>query len=105
MSQIIRSGTVDERDRCGTKTLRLTFFLVPRGNDDGDAHPVHAAARRSDGRHRLRRSSAAPGGLIELGTAISDWPATRTTTNCFRTLERIGFIQRGEKRPSARSTT
>lgn len=102
MSQIIRSGTVDERDRCGTRLFELTFDAPARvGMMHGDAHPGNFMLL-PDGRMAVIDFGAIaplPGGLpIELGTAIR-LARDENYDELLPTLERIGFIQRGEKVP------
>ncbi|MFN8090165.1 MAG: AarF/UbiB family protein [Mycobacterium sp.] len=102
MSQIIRSGTVDERDRCGTRLFELTFDAPARvGMMHGDAHPGNFMLL-PDGRMAVIDFGAVaplPGGLpIELGTAIR-LARDENYDELLPTLERIGFIQRGEKVP------
>lgn len=102
MSQIIRSGTVDERDRCGTRLFELTFDAPGRvGMMHGDAHPGNFMLL-PDGRMAVIDFGAIaplPGGLpIELGTAIR-LARDENYDELLPTLERIGFIQRGEKVP------
>lgn len=103
MSQIIRSGTVDERDRCGTRLFELTFDAPARvGLMHGDAHPGNFMLL-PDGRMAVIDFGAVaplPGGLpIELGTAIR-LARDEIYDELLPTLERIGFIQRGEKVPA-----
>ena len=102
MSQIIRSGTVDERDRCGTRLFELTFDAPARvGMMHGDAHPGNFMLL-PDGRMAVIDFGAVaplPGGLpIELGTAIR-LARDENYDELLPTLEKIGFIQRGEKVP------
>lgn len=102
MSQIIRSGTVDERDRCGTRLFELTFDAPARvGMMHGDAHPGNFMLL-PDGRMAVIDFGAIaplPGGLpIELGTAIR-LARDENYDELLPTLEKIGFIQRGEKVP------
>lgn len=100
LSQIIRSGTVEQRDLCGTRLLELTFgapALVEMMH--GDAHPGNFMLL-DDGRMAVIDFGAVaplPGGLpVELGTIIrlardKDYEALLPT------MEKVGFIQKGER--------
>jgi len=99
MSQIIRSGTADERDICGTRLFELTFDAPARvGMMHGDAHPGNFMLL-PDGRMAVIDFGAVaplPGGLpIELGQAIR-LARDKNYDELLPTLEKVGFIQRGE---------
>lgn len=102
MSQIIRSGTVDERDICGTRLFELTFDAPARvGLMHGDAHPGNFMLL-PDGRMGVIDFGAVaplPGGLpIELGKSIR-LARDKNYDELLPTLEKVGFIQRGENVP------
>ena len=67
---------------------------------------LHAAARRQDGRHRLRRGGPAAG-RHPRRTRSGDCAtrSTTTTTICCRPWRRSGSSRRASRCPSARSTT
>ena len=103
MSQIIRDGTVEQRDLMGTLLAELTYSAPQRLEMmHGDAHPgqLHADGRRQDGRHRLRRCRAAARRAADRNRATCcGTRSTRTTTIWSRRWRQIGFIQPGEKVP------
>ncbi len=99
MAHIIRSGTIDERDLCGTRLFELTFGAPARaGMMHGDAHPGNFMMM-ADGRMGVIDFGAVaplPGGLpVELGTAIR-LARDEDYDGLLPTLEKVGFIQKGE---------
>ena len=103
MSQIIRSGTVDQRDLCGTRLLELTFGAPARvGMMHGDAHPGNFMLL-DDGRMAVIDFGAVaplPEGLpIELGMIIR-LARDKNYDALLPTMEKVGFIQKGEQVPA-----
>jgi predicted unusual protein kinase regulating ubiquinone biosynthesis (AarF/ABC1/UbiB family) len=104
MSHIIRSGTVDQRDLCGTRLFELTFGAPARvGMMHGDAHPGNFMLR-DDGRLVVIDFGAVaplPDGLpIELGMMIR-LAQERNYDELLPTMEKVGFVQKGEQLPVA----
>ncbi len=102
MSHIIRSGTVDQRDLCGTRLFELTFGAPARvGMMHGDAHPGNFMLR-DDGRMAVIDFGAVaplPEGLpIELGMIIR-LARDKNYDLLLPTMEKVGFIQKGEQVP------
>ena len=102
MSQIIRSGTVDQRDLCGTRLLELTFGAPARvGMMHGDAHPGNFMLL-DDGRMAVIDFGAVaplPDGLpVELGMMIRQ-ARDKNYDLLLPTMEKVGFIQKGEQVP------
>jgi predicted unusual protein kinase regulating ubiquinone biosynthesis (AarF/ABC1/UbiB family) len=102
MSQIIRSGTVDQRDLCGTRLLELTFGAPARvGMMHGDAHPGNFMLL-DDGRMAVIDFGAVaplPDGLpVELGMIIR-LARDKNYDLLLPTMEKVGFIQKGEQVP------
>jgi predicted unusual protein kinase regulating ubiquinone biosynthesis (AarF/ABC1/UbiB family) len=102
MSHIIRSGTVDQRDLCGTRLFELTFGAPARvGMMHGDAHPGNFMLRE-DGRMAVIDFGAVaplPEGLpIELGMIIR-LARDKSYELLLPTMEKVGFIQKGEQVP------
>ncbi len=100
MSQIIRSGTVDQRDLCGTRLFELTYDAPARlGMMHGDAHPGNFMLR-DDGKMGVIDFGAVaplPGGLpIELGMIIR-LARDKNYDKLLPTMEKVGFIQKGEQ--------
>jgi predicted unusual protein kinase regulating ubiquinone biosynthesis (AarF/ABC1/UbiB family) len=100
MSQIIRSGTVDQRDLCGTRLLELTFGAPARvGMMHGDAHPGNFMLL-DDGRMAVIDFGAVaplPDGLpVELGMMIR-LARDKNYDLLLPTMEKVGFIQKGEQ--------
>jgi len=100
MSQIIRSGTVDQRDLCGTRLLELTFGAPGRvGMMHGDAHPGNFMLL-DDGRMAVIDFGAVaplPDGLpVELGMMIR-LARDKDYDLLLPTMEKVGFIQKGEQ--------
>lgn len=104
MSQIIRSGTVEQRDICGTRLFELTFDAPARvGMMHGDAHPGNFMLL-PDGKMGVIDFGAVaplPDGLpVELGMTIR-LARARDYEQLLPTMEKIGFIQKGEVVPPA----
>lgn len=100
MAQIIREGTVDERDLCGTRLIELTFDAPARvGMMHGDAHPGNFMLL-PDGRLAVIDFGAIaplPDGLpVELGMIIR-LARDKDYDNLLPTMEKVGFIQKGEQ--------
>ncbi|WP_445170534.1 macrolide-binding ATPase MABP-1 [Mycolicibacterium sp. Dal123E01] len=99
MSHIIRDGTPEERDLCGTRLIELTFDAPGRlGMMHGDAHPGNFMMM-PDGRMGVIDFGAVgplPDGLpIEIGQIIS-LARDKNYDELLPTMERVGFIQKGE---------
>lgn len=102
MAQIIRDGTVEERDLMGTRLAELTYD-APRRLEmmHGDAHPGNFMLLPGGRMGVIDFGAVAPlpGGLpVELGHMMryaleGDYEALTDT------MEKIGFIQPGEKVP------
>ena len=100
MAQIIRTGTVDQRDLCGTRLFELTFGAPARtGMMHGDAHPGNFMLR-PDGTMAVIDFGAVaplPGGLpVELGMTIR-LARDKNYDLLLPTMEKVGFIQKGEQ--------
>ena len=100
MSNIIRSGTPDQRDLCGTRLFELTFGAPARvGMMHGDAHPGNFMLL-PDGRMAVIDFGAVaplPGGLpVELGMTIR-LARDKNYDLLLPTMEKVGFIQKGEQ--------
>lgn len=100
MSQIIREGTVAQRDRMGTLLSELTYSAPQRLEMlHGDAHPGNFMLM-PDGRMGVIDFGAVapmPGGLpVELGHMLR-YALDKDYENLAATMEKIGFIQPGEK--------
>jgi predicted unusual protein kinase regulating ubiquinone biosynthesis (AarF/ABC1/UbiB family) len=100
MAQIIREGTVDERDLCGTRLIELTFDAPSRlGMMHGDAHPGNFMML-PDGRMGVIDFGAVgplPDGLpIEIGQIIR-LARDKDYDRLLPTMEKVGFIQKGEQ--------
>jgi predicted unusual protein kinase regulating ubiquinone biosynthesis (AarF/ABC1/UbiB family) len=99
MSHIIREGTVEQRDMMGTRLAELTYDAPRRlGMMHGDAHPGNFMLL-PDGRMGVIDFGAVaplPGGLpVELGHMMR-YAIAEDYDNLLVTMEKIGFIQRGE---------
>jgi predicted unusual protein kinase regulating ubiquinone biosynthesis (AarF/ABC1/UbiB family) len=102
MAQIIRDGSVEERDLMGTRLAELTYD-APRRLEmmHGDAHPGNFMLMTGGRMGVIDFGAVAPlpGGLpVELGhmmrfALVGDYAALAET------MEKIGFIQPGEKVP------
>ena len=100
MAQIIRTGTVDQRNLCGTRLFELTFGAPARtGMMHGDAHPGNFMLR-PDGTMAVIDFGAVaplPGGLpVELGMTIR-LARDKNYDLLLPTMEKVGFIQKGEQ--------
>ncbi|WP_163752104.1 macrolide-binding ATPase MABP-1 [Mycolicibacterium helvum] len=100
MSHIIREGTPQERDLCGTRLIELTFDAPSRlGMMHGDAHPGNFMML-PDGRMGVIDFGAVgplPDGLpIEIGQIIC-LARDKNYDELLPTMERVGFIQKGEQ--------
>ena len=99
MAEIIRNGTVEQRDIMGTRLAEFTFD-APRRLEmlHGDAHPGNFMLM-PDGRMGVIDFGAVaplPGGLpIELGLAIR-LARDKKYDEVLATMERAGFIQKGQ---------
>ena len=99
MSAIIRDGTPDERDLCGTRLFELTFDAPIRvGMMHGDAHPGNFMML-PDGRMAVIDFGAVaplPDGLPpEVGRMIR-LALDKNYDQLLPTMEKIGFIKKGE---------
>ncbi|MGH3636305.1 MAG: macrolide-binding ATPase MABP-1, partial [Mycobacterium sp.] len=100
MAEIIRNGTVEQRDLMGTRLAELTFD-APRRLEmmHGDAHPGNFMLL-PDGRMGVIDFGAVaplPGGFpVELGMTIR-LARERNYDLLLPTMERAGFIQKGEQ--------
>jgi predicted unusual protein kinase regulating ubiquinone biosynthesis (AarF/ABC1/UbiB family) len=100
MAEIIRNGTPDERDLCGTRLFELTFDAPTRvGMMHGDAHPGNFMMM-DDGRMAVIDFGAVaplPDGLpIEMGLMIR-YADEKNYDLLLPTMEKIGFIRPGEQ--------
>jgi predicted unusual protein kinase regulating ubiquinone biosynthesis (AarF/ABC1/UbiB family) len=100
MSQIIRSGTQEQRDLLGTRLFELTHD-APRRLElmHGDPHPGNFMLMPGGKMGVIDFGAVAPlpGGLpIELGYALR-YGAAKDYDNLLTTMERVGFIQKGEQ--------
>ena len=104
MSEIIRNGTPDERDICGTRLFELTFDAPARvGMMHGDAHPGNFMLL-DDGRMAVIDFGAVaplPEGLpVEMGQMIR-LAQQKRYDELLPTMEKVGFIRKGEQVPMA----
>ena len=100
MAEIIRKGTPDERDLCGTRLFELTFDAPARvGMMHGDAHPGNFMLA-PDGRMIVIDFGAVaplPDGLpVEMGMMIR-YALEKNYDLLLPAMERIGFIRAGEQ--------
>ena len=100
LAEIIRSGSPEERDLCGTRLFELTFDAPARvGMMHGDAHPGNFMLK-DDGRLVVIDFGAVaplPEGLpIEMGMMIR-LAVERNYDLLMPTMEKVGFIQKGEQ--------
>ena len=100
LSEIIRSGSREERDLAGTRLFELTFDAPARvGLMHGDAHPGNFMLRE-DGRMVVIDFGAVaplPDGLpVEMGMMIR-LAQHKEYDLLLPTMEKIGFIQKGEQ--------
>ena len=100
MAEIIRKGTPDERDLCGTRLFELTFDAPTRvGMMHGDAHPGNFMMM-ADGRMTVIDFGAVaplPDGLpVEMGMMIR-YALDKNYDLLLPAMEKIGFIRAGEQ--------
>jgi predicted unusual protein kinase regulating ubiquinone biosynthesis (AarF/ABC1/UbiB family) len=100
MAEIIRNGTVEQRDLMGTRLAELTFDAPRRlGMMHGDAHPGNFMLL-ADGRMGVIDFGAVaplPGGFpIELGMTIR-LAREKNYDLLLPTMEKAGFIQKGQQ--------
>ncbi len=100
MSQIIRGGTVDQRDLMGTRLAELTYGAPHRLEMmHGDAHPGNFMLMPGDRMGVIDFGAVAPlpGGLpVELGHMLR-YALDKDYESLVATMEKIGFIQPGEQ--------
>lgn len=100
MSQIIREGSTEERDLMGTRLAELTYSAPQRLDMmHGDAHPGNFMLLPNGRMGVIDFGAVAPlpGGLpVELGQ-IMRFALDDDYDNLIATMEKIGFIQPGEK--------
>jgi predicted unusual protein kinase regulating ubiquinone biosynthesis (AarF/ABC1/UbiB family) len=100
MSQIIRNGTVEQRDLMGTRLAELTYSAPHRLQMmHGDAHPGNFMLMEGDKMGVIDFGAVAPlpGGLpVELGHMLR-YALDKDYDNLVVTMEKVGFIQPGEK--------
>ena len=104
LSEIIRAGSREERDLAGTRLFELTFDAPSRvGMMHGDAHPGNFMLHE-DGKMVVIDFGAVaplPDGLpVELGMMIR-LAQERNYDELLPTMEKVGFIQKGEQLPIA----
>jgi predicted unusual protein kinase regulating ubiquinone biosynthesis (AarF/ABC1/UbiB family) len=102
MAQIIRTGTPEQRDLMGTRLAELTYGAPQRVEMmHGDAHPGNFMLL-ADGRMGVLDFGAVaplPGGLPpDLGQMLR-YAMDKNYELLLPTMERIGFIQRGQQVP------
>src|ERR1700754_2223230 len=100
MSVIIREGTPEQRDLMGTRLFELTYDAPQRLEMmHGDAHPGNFMLL-PDGKMGVIDFGAVaplPGGMTpELGQAVR-YALQKDYDNLLPTLEKVGFIQKGEQ--------
>ena len=100
MAEIIRKGTPDERDLCGTRLFELTFDAPARvGMMHGDAHPGNFMMM-ADGRMTVIDFGAVaplPDGLpVEMGMMIR-YADEKNYDLLLPAMEKVGFIRAGEQ--------
>jgi predicted unusual protein kinase regulating ubiquinone biosynthesis (AarF/ABC1/UbiB family) len=100
MSQIIRGGTVAQRDLMGTRLAELTYGAPHRvGMMHGDAHPGNFMLMDDSRMGVIDFGAVAPlpGGFpMELGLALR-YAVHKNYGMLLPTLEKAGFIQTGEQ--------
>ena len=100
MSQIIRGGTVQQRDLMGTRLAELTYGAPHRLEMmHGDAHPGNFMLMPGNRMGVIDFGAVAPlpGGLpVELGHMLR-YALARDYGPLLRTMETVGFIQPGER--------
>jgi predicted unusual protein kinase regulating ubiquinone biosynthesis (AarF/ABC1/UbiB family) len=100
LAEIIRSGTPEQRDICGTRLFELTFDAPARvGMMHGDAHPGNFMLL-PDGRMAVIDFGAVaplPDGLpVEMGIMIR-LAQEKQYDLLLPTMEKVGFVRKGEQ--------
>ena len=100
LAEIIRSGTPEQRDICGTRLFELTFDAPARvGMMHGDAHPGNFMLL-PDGRMAVLDFGAVaplPDGLpVEMGIMIR-LAQEKQYDLLLPTMEKVGFVRKGEQ--------
>lgn len=102
MSQIIRSGTVEQRDIMGTRLFELTFDAPARvGMMHGDAHPGNFMLL-PDGRMAVIDFGAVaplPDGLPEEMGIMIRLAKEKRYDELLPVMEQAGFVRKGEQLP------
>jgi len=102
MSQIIRSGTVEQRDIMGTRLFELTFDAPARvGMMHGDAHPGNFMLL-PDGRMAVIDFGAVaplPDGLPEEMGIMIRLAKDKRYDELLPVMEQAGFVRKGEQLP------
>ena len=100
MAEIIRNGTVEQRDLMGARLLELTFDAPGRLEMmHGDAHPGNFMLLPDDRMGVIDFGAVAPltGGFpIELGMTIR-LAREKNYDLLLPTMEKVGFIQKGQQ--------
>ena len=100
LAEIIRTGTPEQRDICGTRLFELTFDAPARvGMMHGDAHPGNFMLL-PDGRMAVLDFGAVaplPDGLpVEMGIMIR-LAQEKQYDLLLPTMEKVGFVRKGEQ--------
>jgi predicted unusual protein kinase regulating ubiquinone biosynthesis (AarF/ABC1/UbiB family) len=100
MSQIIREGTVEQRDVMGARLFELTYD-APRRIEmmHGDAHPGNFMLMADNKMGVIDFGAVAPlpGGIpVEIGLATR-YALNDDYDNLLTTMQKIGFVQKGEE--------
>ena len=99
MSEIIRNGSQQERDICGTRLFELTFDAPGRvGMMHGDAHPGNFMLREDRKMVVIDFGAVAPlpeGLPVEMGMMIR-LAQEKNYDLLLPTMEKVGFVQQGE---------
>ena len=100
MAQIIREGTLEQRDLMGTRLVELTYD-APRRIEmmHGDAHPGNFMLLPDDKMGVIDFGAVAPlpGGIpVELGLTVR-YAREKDYDKLLPTMEKIGFIQKGQQ--------
>ena len=100
MSQIIRSGTVEQRDLMGKRLAELTYGAPHRLHMiHGDAHPGNFMLMADGKMGVIDFGAVAPvqgGWPVEFGLMLR-YAVSKDYDNLIATMEKVGFIQPGEK--------
>ena len=100
MSEIIRNGSQQERDICGTRLFELTFDAPGRvGMMHGDAHPGNFMLREDRKMVVIDFGAVAPlpeGLPVEMGMMIR-LAQEKNYDLLLPTMEKVGFVQNGEQ--------